>query len=223
MYKNLLYFDIETVGNFANYDVFLENDPVGAKLFNKKFETTKYFNEFDNVHNAYMKYGGLFSPYGKIVCISIGYYSKDEYKINSFKNKDEKILLTEFASLLDKVDKKGMLLSGYGILNFDIPWVVRKLLKYGIKVPRIIDFNFKKPWEMAIFDILDSIKQKSTYFLNLDEVCYELGVVSPKDKIDGSKVHHTYWGGDLDSIVHYCEKDIKSTMLIAKKIFEHYG
>lgn len=223
MYKNLLYFDIETVGSYDSYRALSDIEPNGAALFQKKYTTTSYFKDVDNIDNAYLKYSGLFSPYGKIVCISVGFYGKGGNKqITSFKNDNEMIIIEEFAKLLIKVEKKNYLLAGYGILNFDIPWVVRKMIKYGIKVPNIINFNFKKPWELAIYDILENIKLKSTYYLNLDEVCYELGVVSPKDKIDGSMVHETYWNGGLDDVVHYCEKDINSTMLICEKIFEHY-
>lgn len=222
MYNNFLYFDIETVGNYMTYDNFQENDINGSKLFRKKFETTSYFKDTKDINEAYSKYSGIFSPYGKIVCISVGYYNKSGRKlITSIKNEDERLILIEFSELLKKVSKKNYLLAGYGILNFDIPWVVRKMIKYDINVPDIINFNFKKPWELAIYDILDNIKLKSTYFLNLDEVCYELGVVSPKDKIDGSMVHQVYWDGGIDDVVHYCEKDVLSTMLICEKIFEY--
>jgi hypothetical protein len=54
---------------------------------------------------------------------------------------------------------------------------------------------------------------------SFDEVCYELSVPSPKDKIDGSKVHHTYWyDDDLNTVVEYCEGDVYSTMLVAEKM-----
>jgi hypothetical protein len=42
-----------------------------------------------------------------------------------------------------------------------------------------------------------------------------LGIKSPKDDIDGSMVGQVYWEtGDLERIVRYCEKDVKTVAQI---------
>jgi predicted PolB exonuclease-like 3'-5' exonuclease len=56
---------------------------------------------------------------------------------------------------------------------------------------------------------------------SFDEMCYELDVESPKDKISGSDVHKYYWLGKLVEIKEYCEKDIKACIESSKKIYKN--
>jgi hypothetical protein len=45
-----------------------------------------------------------------------------------------------------------------------------------------------------------------------------LGIDSPKEDIDGSQVHKTYWEDKgLERIKEYCERDVMTVMNILKK------
>jgi predicted PolB exonuclease-like 3'-5' exonuclease len=226
--NNLFYFDIETVGNYKDLRTLKNEDSKGYELFMKKYNKNTWMNEELNPDEAYIKFTPISSTYGKIVCISFGYFHEkndDGYTINSIFNDDEEILMKEIQKLFIKVSKKHLILSGFNINGFDIPWIVHKLNKYNLAIPPVLKIYGKKPWELQSFDLFNEWKSTySTYkFLpSFDEVCYELGVPSPKDKIDGSKVHHTYWEeNDLPSVVKYCEGDVYSTMLVAEKML--YG
>jgi len=72
---------------------------------------------------------------------------------------------------------------------------------------------------LRIVDISDDWKQKFAYIFSFDEVCYELGVSSPKDKMNGSDVHIKYWENKIDEIREYCEKDVSSSIDIGKIIY----
>jgi predicted PolB exonuclease-like 3'-5' exonuclease len=50
-------------------------------------------------------------------------------------------------------------------------------------------------------------------------MCYELGVESPKDKINGGDVNTYFWNGKLEEIKEYCEKDVKACIEAAKRIY----
>ena len=120
-----------------------------------------------------------------------------------------------------KVSNKSMFLSGYVINAFDVPYIIHKIHKYGMELPDVLNVYNKKPWEYRIFDLADKWKVGTKFYASLDEVCYELGIVSPKDDIDGSQVHNIYWyDKDLERIKTYCEKDVYSTMMVGKKILE---
>ena len=223
--NNLFYFDIETVGAYKDLETLKENDEKGHELFMKKYEKNSWMNEELTADEAYQKFTPISSTYGKIVCISFGYFhekNEDGLTINSIFNNDEEELMKRIQELFIKVSKKHLILSGFNINGFDIPWIVHKLNKYNLVVPNVLKIYGKKPWEIHSFDLFNEWKSTySTYkFMpSFDEVCYELGVPSPKEKIDGSKVHHTYWfDQDLPTVVHYCEGDVKSTMKVASKM-----
>ncbi len=223
--NNLFYFDIETVGQYKDLESLKELDGKGYKLFMKKYDKSSWINEISTPEEAYLKFAPISSTYGKIVCVSFGYFTekKDEkYTINSIYNDDEERLIKEIQHLFLKVSKKHLIMSGFNINGFDIPFIVHKMNKYGIVVPNVLKIYGKKPWEIHSFDLFNEWKSTySTYkFMpSFDEVCYELGVPSPKNTIDGSKVHPTYWDDDdLNAIVEYCEGDVYSNMLVAEKM-----
>jgi hypothetical protein len=53
----------------------------------------------------------------------------------------------------------------------------------------------------------------------MDEVAYDLGLESSKANMNGSEVHEYYWvKKDYESIMHYCELDVKVLVDITKKM-----
>lgn len=224
-YKNLFYFDIETVGQYKDLNSLKQNDLRGYDLFLKKYENNPWLQDRNkNIENAYLNNAPVFSTFGKIVCISFGYYhdkTPQGYTISSICGHNEREIVIEFSELLNKVQKKGMFLSGYRIKSFDIPWLVHKLNKYNQQLPKLIDIYGKKPWELNVFDLADEWKQSFKYYVSFDEVAYELGVDSPKDDINGSDVHRVYWeDDDLNRIRVYCEKDVNTCLRVAEKMLK---
>lgn len=215
----LFHFDIETCGSFRDYESFKLADERGAKLFEGKWSRMGWDKKFSLV-DSYLDQAGIISTYGKICCISCGYLGEDGQKmIKSFYGEDEQEIVDGFNELLKKIEKKSFKLAGYRIANFDIPWVLHKLHKYGIEPAAIISPYEKKPWDMRIVDMADDWKQKFAYSYSFDEMCYELGVDSPKGAMDGSQVHDAYWNGNIESIREYCEKDVVASIESAEKIY----
>lgn len=216
----LFHFDIETVGEYKDYDTFLLNDERGAKLFEGKWKRMKWDEKF-SLEDSYIDQAGIISTYGRICCISFGYVdSNGQKQIRSFYGEDERLIVENFNDLLKKIEKKSFNLSGFRINYFDIPWVLHKLHKYEITPADMIRPYEKKPWEMRIVDMADDWKQKFAYTYSFDEMCYELGVVSPKTKMDGSLVHEYYHSGRLDEIRDYCEMDVSSSIDAGLKLYK---
>lgn len=216
----LFHFDIETVGQYKNYDDFLESDERGARLFMSKYQKMGWEDKYDNINEAYKENAGIISTYGKIVCISFGYIDQNGDKhIRSFYGDDEKDIVNSFNNLLMKIEKKSFNLSGFRINHFDIPWLLHKLHKYGVKPADIIYMYDKKPWDMRIVDMSDDWKGKFAWSYSFDEMCYELGVESPKNNLNGSEVHHTYWSGGIEKVKDYCEKDVLASIESSLKIY----
>lgn len=225
-YKNLFYFDIETAGAYKDIKSFKEKDERGYDLFKKKFDNNPWMRDRSiTIENAYLDNAPIISTFGKIVCISFGYFNKSNplgYTISSIYGDDEKDIVLKFSELLEKVYNKNMILSGYRIKSFDIPWVVHKMNKYDISLPRLVDTYGRKPWEILAFDLADEWKQQFRYYSSFDEVAYELGVDSPKDDIDGSMVHSTYWNdSNLSRIKVYCEKDVLACLKVGEVMLKY--
>ena len=217
----LFMFDIETAGQYKDYDTFLDNDERGARLFLGKYEKMNWSEKYADVNEAYIENAGIISTYGRIVCISFGYIDNEgNNKISSFYGDDEQDIVNSFNNLLKKIETKSFNLSGFRINHFDIPWLLHKLHKYGIEPSNMIYLYDKKPWDLRVVDMSDDWKGKFAWAFSFDEMCYELDVVSPKDIINGSDVHKYYWSGKIEQIKTYCEKDVHSSIEVSKKLYK---
>jgi hypothetical protein len=216
----LFHFDIEVAGEYPDYNTFLLEDERGAKLFESKFKKMGWESKYENVQMAYLESAGIISTYGKICCISFGYVNDSgEKQIRSFYGEDERDIVNKFNELLKKIETKAFNLSGFRVNYFDIPYILHKLHKYGIKPANIIYLYDKKPWDARIVDIADDWKQKFAWSFSFDEVCYELGVQSPKENMNGSEVHEYYHKGKLEDIKRYCEMDVSSSIDVGNILY----
>ena len=214
-------FDIETCGEYPDYNTFLLEDERGAKLFESKFKKMSWDSKYENVETAYLETAGIISTYGKICCISFGYIDNNgDKQIRSYYGEDEREIVNNFNELLKKIETKSFKLSGFRIVNFDIPYVLHKLHKWGIKPANMIYLYDKKPWDVRIVDIADDWKQRFAWAFSFDEVAYELGINSPKENMNGSEVHKYYHEGRLEDIKNYCEMDINASIEVSKRIYK---
>lgn len=224
--ENILCLDIETVPQYATFeDVPDELKPLWLrKASNLKRE------EGTEEHHLYER-AGIFAEFGKIICITTGFLSlKDgvrQFRLKSFFGDDEKIILENFAGLLNQItesDKRNkkppMILCGHNGKEFDFPYMSRRMVIHGIPLPAQLDLYGKKPWEIPHLDTMELWKFgdfKNYTPLNL--LAYILGIPSPKDDIDGSQVGSVYWNEkDLPRIVTYCQKDVITVMQILLRL-----
>jgi len=208
----ILFLDIETVPLYPDF----ESCPDSEKaLWLRKAENLKK-GEDEGGEDIYNR-AGIYAEFGRIICISTGFLYKDgnemHLRIKSFAGHDEKELLTDFAGLLNSgFSSQQNKLCAHNGKEFDFPFIARRMLINGIKLPLLLDIAGKKPWEIGHIDTMELWKFgdfKSYTPLNL--LTHVLGVPSPKDDIDGSQVWGVYWkDNDLDRIVRYCEKDVEA-------------
>ena len=94
--------------------------------------------------------------------------------------------------------------------EFDFPYIARRMLVNGIKLPEIINLAGKKPWEVRHIDTMELWKFGDyKHYTSLELLAALFNIPTPKDDIDGSMVGHVYWvEKDLDRIVTYCQKDV---------------
>ena len=216
----LFFFDIETCGEYKDYDTFLDTDERGAKLFAGKFEKMNWSDKYKDINEAYLENAGIISTYGRIVCISFGFIDNGGVsKISSYYGDNEEDIVNSFNNLLKKIETKNFNLCGFRINYFDVPWVLHKLHKYGIEPANMIYLYDKKPWDLRVVDMSDDWKTKFAWAFSFDELAYELGINSPKDTMNGSQVHEYYWNGRVEDVKNYCEKDVLGCIEVSKLIY----
>ncbi len=213
---NVLFLDIETVPGVPTFG---ELDDKFSYLWEKKAEQLKR-NKPESTADELYTSAGIYAEFGKIVCISCGYMNGKEFRIKSFYGDDEKILLTEFAQLLDKhYSTNSSLLCAHNGKEFDFPYIARRMLVNGIRLPDIINLAGKKPWEIRHLDTMELWKFGDyKHYTSLELLAAIFNIPTPKDDIDGSMVGHVYWvDKELDRIVTYCQKDVVTIVQLLRR------
>lgn len=209
--EDIMFLDIETVPQAPSLD---KLDPALQILWDKK---SKLFRSPDQTPEEAYERAGIYSEFGKIICISVGFMKEKNpfgFRIKSFFGDDEKTVLTEFSGVLSKFAKsnKEALLCAHNGREFDFPYIARRMIINGLVIPEILDNAGKKPWEIKLLDTMDLWKFGDyKNYTSLDLLSSILGIPSPKDDIDGSMVGRVYYEErDLSRIARYCEKDVLS-------------
>ncbi|WP_424492869.1 3'-5' exonuclease [Salinimicrobium sp. GXAS 041] len=215
--KNLLFLDIETVPEFATFDDLSSEKKLLWEI------KSQYQRKEDCSPEEFYERAGIWAEFGKIVCISVGYFAfqgeKRKFRLKSFSG-DEKKLLLEFRELLGThFNKPQHLLCAHNGKEFDFPFLARRMLIHNIELPVKLDLFGKRPWEVPHLDTLELWKfGDHKHFTSLKLLTQVLGIPSPKDDIDGSEVRNVYYEqNDLKRIVTYCEKDVVAVAQILLK------
>jgi 3'-5' exonuclease len=218
-YGKILFFDVETVPLCYQFN---ELDERGKELWDKK---TRFLQEREGVDadQIYEK-AGIYAEFGKVVCISVGYVlqkgGEEQIRLKSIAGKEEKVLLQEFVDLLNTYYNTGdFVFCAHNGKEFDIPFLSRRILINGLKLPRMLNLAGKKPWEIKHIDTMDLWKFGDyKHYTSLDLLTYIFDIPTPKDDMDGSQVAKVYYEeNDLDRIIHYCEKDVVATIQLFRK------
>jgi DNA polymerase elongation subunit (family B) len=147
--ENILFLDIETVPEYMD---FAELDDNLKELWEAK---SKYQRKDDYSAEAFYDRAGIWAEFGKIICISAGYFvikgSVRNFRVTTFHG-DEVKLLKEFKSLLETHFNKPMhLLCAHNGKEFDFPYIARRMIIQNISLPGKLNLFGKKPWEIPPF------------------------------------------------------------------------
>lgn len=216
--EKILFLDIETVPAFKTYDDLPDNF---RKLWDKKAEYLK--KKDDDTPDFIYKRAGIYAEFGKIICISVGFFANDGFRIKSYYGDDEKEVLTGFSKLLDHYyNDPDKLLCAHNGKEFDFPYISRRMLINGMQLPEILQLAGKKPWEVRHLDTMELWKFGDfKNYTSLELLATVFGIPTPKDDIDGSDVGRVYWEEqDLERIAKYCQKDV---LTIAQLFLKYQG
>lgn len=208
--EKVLFLDIETVPQIYEFGQMEEK---GKALFEAK---TRFMQKDDKTfEDLYNERGGIYAEFGKIVCISVGFINSsstgNQIRMKSFYHDDEETLLKQFKGLLEEhYNSPYHLLCGHNAKEFDFPYICRRMLINGIKLPEILNIAGKKPWEINHLDTMELWKFGDfKAYTSLALLCHVFEIPTPKDDISGADVARVYFEEkDLERIKVYCEKDV---------------
>ncbi len=208
--RDILFIDIETVPQYSSFE---EVPPVVMDLWDKK---SQYIRKNGETAEEMYSRAGIWAEFGRIVCISMGFlFIKDDercFRVKSFYNKDEKQLLEEAVVLMQQffAKKRYGRLCAHNGKEFDFPYMARRILINGLKLPDILDVAGYKPWDVPFLDTLELWKFGDyKHYTSLNLLANIFNIPSPKTDLDGSMVADVYYNDkDLPRIVHYCEEDV---------------
>lgn len=201
--NNILFLDIETVPITYNYG---DLDNTTKELWDKKW----VYNKELSGETQYAK-AGIFAEFAKVLVIGVGFYNDDTFRVKTISGDDEVSLLKEFSVLVEKYfNGTQHALCAHNGKEFDFPFLCRRFLINNLPLPKILQIQGLKPWEINHIDTMELWKFGDyKNFTSLNLLAHIFNIPSPKDDIDGSQVAKTYYElNDLAKIETYCKKDV---------------
>jgi uncharacterized protein YprB with RNaseH-like and TPR domain len=211
--EKVLFLDIETVPGVYQFD---DLDEATKALWDGK---SKYMQKDELTAKDVYDKAGIYAEFGKIICISVGFIQirggEKTLRLKSFAGHNEKEVLNDFNEMLNKHFYTAQhLLCAHNGKEFDFPYIARRTLVNGLKLPALLDIAGKKPWEISHLDTMELWKFGDyKHYTSLSLLTHIFNIPTPKDDITGADVKRVYYEEkDIDRIVTYCQKDVLATV-----------
>lgn len=211
--ENILFIDIETVPVQYNYN---QLTPTEKELWDKKM----FYMRDTTPEQQYAK-AGIYAEFAKVVCIGLGFISEGKFRTKAIAGDNEKEILQEFSNLLSQFfNTKEHYLCAHNGKEFDYPFLCRRLLVNKIPLPKLLQIQGFKPWEVKHLDTMEmwrfgDIKN----FTSLNLLANLFNIPSPKDDIDGSEIAKVYYEEkNIERIKTYCIKDVITLVKIYQSL-----
>ena len=201
--EKILFLDIETVPLIYKYT---DLNETSKELWDKKWQ----FNKEIPPEQQYQK-AGIYAEFAKVVVIGLGYYNQRKFRVKTIASANEIDVLNQFAALLkEHFNTSNHLLCAHNGKEFDFPFLCRRFLINNLPLPKTLQLQGLKPWNVNHLDTMDLWKFGDVKnFSSLNLLAHVLGIPSPKDDMDGSLVSKTFYEeNDLQKIEKYCKKDV---------------
>jgi 3'-5' exonuclease len=212
----VVFFDLETASTYATLNDLFLNDPKMAELWSKRCEYLRSrFEENREMtdEQLYQAKAALTPEFARIVCATFGRLT--------FIGEDPNVILKSYCSehedeVLDGIQKvfekfATLKFSGHNIKRFDIPMMCKRLLIHGRQLPKGLQIQNLKPWEMPFIDTSElwSFGAWQEGFVSLELLVTSLGLETPKNDIKGEEVGRIFWQEqDTQRIAEYCQRDV---------------
>lgn len=201
--EKILFLDIETAPLVYEYKYL---DEAAKELWDKKWQYNKEISPEQHYSKA-----GIYAEFSKVIVIGLGYYNQNKFRVKTIASANEMEVLTQFSELLKQhFNTTSHLLCAHNGKEFDFPFLCRRFLINNLPLPKTLQIQGLKPWEVKHIDTMDLWKFGDIKnYSSLSLLAHVFGIPSPKDDMDGSMVGKTFYEeNNLDKIANYCKKDV---------------
>lgn len=211
-FKNTLFIDIETVSGESNFSLLSDK----MKTFWQRKAKNLSNPQNISLEELYVDRAALFAEFGKIVVIGMGFLYQNRskelcLKVKTIAHHDEKSLLLEFIQFINETyQSRELTLVAHNGKEFDFPYLCRRMLVNGLEIPKPLQLQGKKPWEVLHQDTMELWKfGDRKVYISLDLLAELLGISGSKSTLTGDKVHGVYYQEkNLSKIADYCMEDV---------------
>lgn len=213
--QDYLFFDIEThrVNEWEQLTPQLQN-----AFIHKLYDCNSY--ETPAAH--YNEVAGLHAEFSHAICACFGYENSSGQWIEMHVcDYDEPTFLKKCAQIFIAFKRNGYYLAGHNILACDEPYLCKRYIINGMKIPKMINHFGEKPWDAGDLDTMQMWKFGMWNNISLEVACASLGIQVKSDEIGGGNLW-TYKLEDIpkDELIHYCTEDVRATYELAKQIIK---
>ena len=211
-FKNTLFIDIETVSGSENFS------SISDRMKDFWVKKAKNLANPANIsfEEMYFERAALYAEFGKIIVVGMGFLFVNKQgelslKVKTIANGDEKGLLVEFIEFINKTYKsRELTLVAHNGKEFDFPYLCRRMLANRLEIPKSLQLQGKKPWEIIHQDTMEMWKFGDRRSYSSLELLAELmGIEGAKIDLSGDRVNHVFYKEkDLDRIAAYCGDDV---------------
>ena len=211
-FKNTLFIDIETVSGSENFS------SISDRMKDFWVKKAKNLANPANIsfEEMYFERAALYAEFGKIIVVGMGFLFVNKQgelslKVKTIANADEKELLIEFIDFINKTYKsRELTLVAHNGKEFDFPYLCRRMLANRLEIPKSLQLQGKKPWEIIHQDTMEMWKfgDRRTYS-SLELMAELMGIEGAKIDLSGDRVNYVFYKEkDLDRIAAYCGDDV---------------
>ena len=196
-----MFFTVKTATEYRDINQFEEKNPELYNIWSNISQ--KRFGALNN--EIYISRASNMPEFTKILSVSFGGYRPDKENtyVVTINDDNEKELLSKFFDILNKFQSKKLdgFIFGHNVSKFDITFLIKRGLKYGLKIPKILKNNLMaKPWENGILDSLELWKFTGHEYMPLKLIAEYLNL--KYDELpDNETISHMYWNGDSAKVV----------------------
>ena len=218
---NTIYLDIETIPNQSpEYRAKVRKNIKAPASYKKQESIDKWIAENGDAAADEAVAKTSFDPaHGHICTIGFAIGDGEAQAVHAEAEECEQLIIESFFAALPELGMNQIV--GHYITGFDIPFILRRAIILGVKLPPSVAFPRQpKPWDDCVFDTMvawagprDRISQ--------DNLCKALGLQCKGD-FDGSMVAKAWADGEHQTIADYCKRDVETVREIHKR-FEAVG
>ncbi len=209
--RDIIFLDIETIAAVEKHEQL--SDRFKTQWARKAGFFKREENQTDG--DLFEERAGIYAEFGKIIVVAIGKFVDSEdgkmvFKTKTFAGHDEKKLLEDFKSVIEKTDPGKTKLCAHNGKEFDFPYISRRMLVNGITLPSLLNLSGTKKWEVPHLDTMEMWKFGDyKHYTSLDLLLALFNIPSSKGQMDGSMVNEVYYREkDLPKITEYCIADV---------------